>query len=102
MYNEQYPHAIRARLGRLGERLAAARLAKNWSQAELAQRIGTSRRTIVNIEAGFPGAAVGTVLHIAWLLQVPLDDAAARMPSISARRRAGGRSSAHKRADLEF
>ncbi|MDR3418319.1 MAG: helix-turn-helix domain-containing protein [Nevskia sp.] len=97
-----YPHTIRALLVRLGQKLAAARVAKGWSQAEIARRVGASRRTILNIEAGSPGAAIGTVLHLAWLLDVRVDDAPARQePSARVRRRAAPGKSVRP-VDLEF
>jgi transcriptional regulator with XRE-family HTH domain len=71
------PEPVAARLARLGAAVAAARLQRDWSQIELAQRLGTSRRTLVNLEAGAPGVALGTALHAAWLLNVSLDGAAA-------------------------
>ena len=99
-----YPHAIRALLNRLGHRLAAARVAKGWSQQDLARRVAASRRTVVNIEAGSPGVAVGTVLHIAWLLDVRLDDGPGRMLSEpEVRRRISPRRGAQKNpVDLDF
>lgn len=36
----------------LGERLARARLQRNWSQAELAREAGVSRATVQRLEAG--------------------------------------------------
>lgn len=70
----QLPLAVSAHLQRLGARLATARVRKGWSQLELAQRIGASRRTLVNLEAGQPGVALGTALQAAQLLDVSLDD----------------------------
>jgi DNA-binding XRE family transcriptional regulator len=77
---------INARLARLGAAIAAARAQRDWSQAELAQRIGASRRTLVNLEAGAPGVALGTALHAAWLLNVSLDEAAVSPPAAQKRR----------------
>lgn len=100
----QYPHAIRALLDRLGQKLAVARVAKGWSQQDLARRVAASRRTVVNIEAGFPGAAVGTVLHIAWLLDVRMDDTPGfKPPEAGVRRRVSPRASAQRKlVDLDF
>lgn len=99
-----HPYAIRALLDRLGQRLAAARIEKGWSQQDLARRVAASRRTVVNIEAGSPGAAVGTVLHIAWLLEVRLDDGPGRaLSQPEARRRVSARRGAAKNpVDLDF
>lgn len=104
MESVSHPHSIRALLSRLSQKLAEARVVRGWSQAELARRVGASRRTIVNIEAGFPGAAIGTVLHIAWLLDVRIDDAPGRSPvEERVRRRVSSRKAAAKQpVDLEF
>jgi DNA-binding XRE family transcriptional regulator len=98
------PHAIRGLLIRLGQKLAAARVAKGWSQEDLARRVASSRRTVISIEAGSPGAAVGTVLHIAWLLDVRVDDSPGRMVSeLQVRRRVSSRRNAPKNpVDLDF
>ena len=76
MKSATLPEPVAARLARLGAAIAAARIQKDWSQIELAQRLGTSRRTLVNLEAGAPGVALGTALHAAWLLNVSLDGTA--------------------------
>lgn len=104
MTNANCPHALRALLNRLGSKLAAARVAKGWSQEDLAQRVGASRRTVVNIEAGSPGAAVGTVLHIAWLLEVRLDDGPAWtvLEPGNRRRVSSSRSRRKDLVDLDF
>jgi transcriptional regulator with XRE-family HTH domain len=56
----------------LATSIRAARLRRGWTEAELAERVGVSRPTIVNLEAGRPGVAVGTVLEAATLVGVPL------------------------------
>jgi len=64
----------------LAASIRAARLRRGWTEAELAERVGVSRPTIVNLEAGKPGVALGTVLEAATLVGVPLftDDAERR------------------------
>jgi putative transcriptional regulator len=37
-------------LGELGNRLREARVAKGWTQAQLAERVGVSRKTINTVE----------------------------------------------------
>lgn len=39
-------------LAELGSRLGASRLARDWTQAELAKEAGVSKRTLERIEAG--------------------------------------------------
>jgi len=82
------PHVIEQQLRRFGAAIATARAARGWSQAELARRAGLSRRTLVNLESGAPGVAWGTVLHLAWLLELPLPAPPAERGSRRARRRA--------------
>lgn len=64
----------------LAASIRAARLRRGWTEADLAERVGVSRPTIVNVEAGHSGVAIGTVLEAATLVGVPLftDDAERR------------------------
>jgi transcriptional regulator with XRE-family HTH domain len=64
----------------LAASIRAARLGRGWTEADLAERVGVSRPTIVNLEAGRSGVAIGTVLEAATLVGVPLfsDDAERR------------------------
>jgi len=57
------------------------RLRRGWTEAELAERVGVSRATIVNVEAAKTGVAIGTFLEAAVLVGVPLfgDDAERRL-----------------------
>jgi len=59
----------------LAEAVRAGRLQRGWTAAELAERVGVSRPTIVSVERGDPGVAIGTVLEAAQLVGVPLFDA---------------------------
>ena len=45
-------NAARTALAELGNRLREARGAKGWTQAQLAERIGVSRKTINTVENG--------------------------------------------------
>jgi len=47
----------------LGALLRERRLLFGWTQQELADRCGASKRWIVGVEAGKPGAEVGLVLR---------------------------------------
>lgn len=54
-------------LAALGERLREARLRRNWSQAETAQKAGLSEGSIKKVEAGSPRitmAAYASVLDV--------------------------------------
>ena len=52
--------------------LKAARLERRMPQAELAQRLGQSRYTVMALERGEPTVAMGTWLEAAVILGVPL------------------------------
>ncbi|KAA5611901.1 helix-turn-helix transcriptional regulator [Rhodovastum atsumiense] len=51
-----------------GRRLRAARLRRNWSQAEMAQRSGVTRKTYAALEAGDSGVSVGCLLKALSIL----------------------------------
>jgi len=56
----------------LGGRIRAYRLAGNWSQAELAQRSGVSRRFLVQVEAGNGNASLLRLAELAQALDCSL------------------------------
>lgn len=56
----------------LGQQIKAARFARKWTAAELAERIGVDRRTVAAIEAGDPGVSLGNAFNAADILGVPL------------------------------
>lgn len=56
----------------LGGQIRLARHERGWTVAEFAQRIGVSPPTVIAIETGAPGTAIGTVLTAATLVGVPL------------------------------
>lgn len=56
----------------LGQQIRRGRHHKGWSVASLAARTGVSAPTITAIEAGSPGASIGTVLNAAVTVGVRL------------------------------
>lgn len=56
----------------LGEQIRAARIGRGWTQANLAERIGSQQKTISAIENGQPGVRIGTVFQAALMAGVPL------------------------------
>ncbi|GJD92462.1 hypothetical protein BHAOGJBA_6016 [Methylobacterium hispanicum] len=52
----------------LSERVRLARLRRNLSQAELAERMGVRRLTVVNLEKGRPGVTISTLLKALTVL----------------------------------
>lgn len=55
-------------LSQLGERLKLARLRRKLSNAVVAQRAGISRTSLYKVEAGDPGATLGTYLRVLVVL----------------------------------
>lgn len=62
------PSAVTAELRRIGTGIQTARLRRNMSQQELADRIGVSFHTVRHMEEGKPGTAFGTYVHALWVL----------------------------------
>ncbi|AKM33131.1 transcription factor [Pandoraea faecigallinarum] len=54
----------------LGETVALARRAREWTQSDLAAKMGTSVNTVVNIEKGRPSVGFGQVLNALWVLDL--------------------------------
>jgi transcriptional regulator with XRE-family HTH domain len=57
----------------IGERIAAARKARGWSQGELAVRLGVSRSAVAQWETGRAGQVTGTLARIAEILDVRVE-----------------------------
>jgi len=87
-------------LRRLGERVRRARLRRNLSQVELAERMGVHRPTVINLEKGRPGVTLAVAIkalsvfgyaeRIGDLLAT--DPVGEGMETASGRKRAGSRS----------
>lgn len=60
-------------LAELGQRLSVHRRLSGLTQRDLADRIGVGTSTIVSLENGSPGVAIGTLARVLWALNV-LDD----------------------------
>ena len=56
----------------LGQQIKLGRKKRKWSEANLAERAGISRRTLQKIEAGKMTPAIGLVFEVAALVGVPL------------------------------
>jgi transcriptional regulator with XRE-family HTH domain len=91
-------------LSQLGERLKLARMRRKLSSAVVAQRAGISRASLYKVEAGDPGATMGTYLRVMAVLGLESDvnglaaddkvgrklqDLALEAPATSPRRRRG-------------
>ncbi len=66
------PLSVQKSLREIGGLIACARKEKQWTQQELAQRIGIGRMTVVRMEKGASEVAVGWYLTAAWLLALPI------------------------------
>ncbi|WP_250623482.1 helix-turn-helix domain-containing protein [Pinirhizobacter soli] len=60
-------------LAALGERLRLARLRRKLSNAVVAQRAGISRATLYKVEAGDPGATLGSYIRVLAVLGLEND-----------------------------
>ncbi len=56
----------------LGQQIRLGRKMRKWSEANLAERAGISRRTLRKIESGEMTPAIGLVFEVAALVGVPL------------------------------
>lgn len=71
----------------LGAQIRERRHGRRWTAQDLAARVGVSAKTILAVEAGSPGTAVGTVLNAAVMVGVPLFGAQDRAELARLRRR---------------
>ncbi len=67
------PARVINRLETLGKLINAARLARGFTQKQLAERAGTSERTITRLESANTNIAWGTVMTVCWVLDIPTD-----------------------------
>jgi transcriptional regulator with XRE-family HTH domain len=66
--HELLPAAVAQVLERLGAQIATARKRRHWTQDDLARRIGVSKPTVVGLEGGKPGTALGVYVAALWAL----------------------------------
>ncbi len=62
------PYAIEKELKALGKNLRLARVRRNLSLQDLADKIGTGRRVIADAERGKPSTAIAVYLGMLWAL----------------------------------
>ena len=65
---QSLPPAVTAALRQLGENLAIARIRRQESQRAWARRIGISAPTLIRMERGDPGVAMGIYATALWLM----------------------------------
>lgn len=66
--SDTLPDILQAKLRRMGEDISAARRARRISQAQMAEKVGVSRKTISAVEQGNPQVSFGTLLQVAWIM----------------------------------
>ena len=54
-------------------RVAVLRVAKGWSQAQMAQRLLVTRQTVIALEAGRTDPGLALAMRAAWLLEVQVE-----------------------------
>jgi len=57
----------------LGENIKLARLRRKLTAEQVAERAGISRRTLVSVEKGLPGVAMGNYLQVLFVLGLAAD-----------------------------
>jgi transcriptional regulator with XRE-family HTH domain len=55
-------------LASFGENIKLARLRRNLTSEQIAERAGISRRTLVSIEKGLPSVAMGSYFQVLFVL----------------------------------
>ncbi len=68
----------------IGKRIRQERQAIGFNQAELAQEVGLTRTSIVNIERGYQRPPIHTLYRVARALAIPIDDLLPEIEKISA------------------
>ena len=59
-------------LSLFGKQIRLYRKQRGWRVSDLAERLGTGRRTVTRIESGDPSVSMGTVFEAAALVGLPL------------------------------
>jgi transcriptional regulator with XRE-family HTH domain len=72
------PYPVSQALKRLGENLRTARIRRNMTLEQAAERLGTGRRAIIDAEKGKPSTGVAVYAGLLWLYDLlgPLEDLA--------------------------
>jgi transcriptional regulator with XRE-family HTH domain len=64
------PYAVEQALVRLGDNLRTARLRRNLTLEEMAQKIGTGVRAVADAEHGKPSTAIMVYVAMLWALDL--------------------------------
>ena len=61
------PYAVEQALTRLGQNLRTARIRRNLTIDEVAQKIGTGRRAVMDAEKGKTSTSIGVYTALIWV-----------------------------------
>lgn len=64
------PYLVEQALTRLGESLRTARIRRNFTINEVAQKIGTGRRAVMDAEKGKASTGVGVYVALLWVFDL--------------------------------
>ena len=72
------PYPVEQALNRLGENLRTARIRRNFTIDEVAKKIGTGRRAVMDAEKGKASTGIGIYAALLWVYDLlsPLNDLA--------------------------
>ena len=68
MSNFNLPAQVTSQLETLGQRIRLARLRRNWTLVDLANKAAIDRNTLAALEKGKPGTAIGVCFTVLWAL----------------------------------
>jgi hypothetical protein len=64
------PYPVEQILKQLGNNLRIARLCRNWTIAEIAEKIGTGTRAVLDAEKGKPSTGIVVYMALLWALDL--------------------------------
>lgn len=67
----QLPAVLQAKAQELGQLIRGARIRRQWSQKNLAERSAISIATLQRLENGHSAVAFTVILMVCWLLDIP-------------------------------
>jgi transcriptional regulator with XRE-family HTH domain len=70
--NKILPTAAKILVG-LGENIKLARLRRRLSAEQVSERANISRPTLLSIEKGMPGVAIGSIVQVLYVLNLEKD-----------------------------
>jgi transcriptional regulator with XRE-family HTH domain len=72
------PYPVEQALNRLGENLRTARIRRRYTIEEVAQKIGTGRRAVMDAEKGKASTGIGVYVALLWVYDLlqPFEDLA--------------------------